>query len=409
MRPEAFHSDDVRVVRRNPWALLLAALPIPLGLVVAFVLGSKPAELVIVINFVGLGLFCMNYVWRKNPWARSVPVRTHGDAQRATLGSLTVRRDEIKNAFLLPRVGRRPLVRIARKTWFAPAIELELPHVGEARRFLRAMGLDGSQTVASFRLPSRVLAHRYRTMAASVAMMVIVVVGSRFSHGVFDLEAMAPLVLLLTLLFIVPSTLSVGVDGILLGWFGRKRFVRHADIERLSTYEDGFGKSRYVGIELLLASGEVLKLPIRQSGWDDGELEIIEERIREARGGTRDRAGAKDTAVLLGREGRSLSDWMTSLRAIGSGANATHRIAPIDPETLWQILEDPRAQPWARGAAAVALRTALDEEGRERMHAAAQATVAPKVRVVLETAAGNIEEEELALALAEINETESKS
>ncbi len=407
MREEAFHSDEVLVVRRNRWTIGLAASPILLG-VLAFLL-PHPFGLFFGINLAALGMFSLNYVWRKNPWSHSLQVRTHADKERATIGAFTLPREAMKDALLLPRGGKRPLVRLARKNWLLPAVELELLNEGEARRFLRAIGLDASQTVASFWLPSRILAHRGKAAGVMLGMMAAIIAISS-EHRLLGLQTITPIVFMFFMLFfVVPSTLRVGVDGILISWFGRKRFVRHADIEMLSTYEDGFGKSRYLGIDLLLTSGEVIKIPINQSGWEDGQVEIIEERIREAKGTMRPGPRAGDTAFLLGRDGRSVTDWMVSLRAIGSGANATHRVAPIAPETLWQILEDPTAEASARAAAAVALRTELDVEGRARMQAAASATVAPKVRVVLETAAGTAEEEELALALASIEEAESKS
>ncbi|MEO6419645.1 MAG: hypothetical protein ABIP39_09580, partial [Polyangiaceae bacterium] len=358
MLEEAFHSDDVLHVRRNPWMLGLAAAPAVLGVVAFAVVGWRAPELVLGINLFALGILALNYVWRKNPWSLSVRARTHADKERVTIGPLTVQRSAVKDAFLLPRAGKRPLVRIARKSLVAPPIELELASEGEARRLLRALGLDASQTVSSFRLPSRLLAHRATMIGMMLGLMGAVLALS--SHRVLGVQAIAPLLVLVSLFFVVPSTLSVGVDGILVSWFGRKRFVRHADIDMLSTYEDGFGKSRYVGIELLLTSGEVIKIPINQSGWEDGQVEIIEARIRAARGAAQHDPRMKDTAFLLGRQGRSVDDWMTSLRAIGSGSNATHRIAPIDHETLWQLLEDPSADASVRAAAAVALRTELD-------------------------------------------------
>jgi hypothetical protein len=113
--------------------------------------------------------------------------------------------------------------------------------------------------------------------------------------------------------------------------------------------------------------------------------------------------------MLLDRRERPVGDWITTLRSIGTGANAAHRIAPVAPERLWRIVEDPSARAVARAAAAVALGARIDDEGRARLKAAADATAAPKLRIALFAAADSAEEAELEEALRDLEATDTKA
>jgi hypothetical protein len=71
-----------------------------------------------------------------------------------------------------------------------------------------------------------------------------------------------------------------------------------------------------------------------------------------------------------------------------------YRRAAVPSASLWQIVEDPTAEPPIRAGAAVALVQALDEPGRQRLRVAAQACAAPKLRVALELVAEEAELDE---------------
>jgi hypothetical protein len=96
------------------------------------------------------------------------------------------------------------------------------------------------------------------------------------------------------------------------------------------------------------------------------------------------------------------------LRAIGTGANADHRTAPISRDQLWQIVEHAGSRPSARAGAAIALAEGLDDAGRVRLQKAAGATASPKIRVAIEKAATSPSDEELREALAELEQEEAR-
>src|SRR5258708_1765394 len=128
-------------------------------------------------------------------------------------------------------------------------------------------------------------------------------------------------------------------------------------------------------------------LPISNRGtWSDPSIALIVERVREAME-TFQRGDATADASLLRRGARDVEGWVRQLRSIGAGANAALRTAPIEPDRLWRVVEDPSAEASARAGAAVALGGELDARGKRRLRAAAKATASPKVRIAIQAAA----------------------
>jgi hypothetical protein len=192
-----------------------------------------------------------------------------------------------------------------------------------------------------------------------------------------------------------------------LSWFGRKRFIGYDDILLVRRYDKGWGRSRQLGVSVTLQSGEEVAIPLGQPAWSDENVAIIEERIREAMDTFR-AGGAAADAALLRRGERGVSDWVHALRAIGAGANADMRTAPLPRERLFRIVESPAAGAADRAAAAVALGSDLDDEGKARLKSAAEAVALPKLRVVIDAAASKADDAELEAALADLAHEEPK-
>src|SRR5262249_10988855 len=87
-----------------------------------------------------------------------------------------------------------------------------------------------------------------------------------------------------------------------------------------------------------------------------------------------------------------------------SGANLDHRTAPLSPDKLWRIVTDPSAQPTARVGAAVVLRAGEGESAAEGLSQAAASSANPKLRIAVERVARGAAQEELAVALAELED-----
>jgi hypothetical protein len=142
-------------------------------------------------------------------------------------------------------------------------------------------------------------------------------------------------------------------------------------------------------------------------GAHDDDIGIVEERLREARDAFR-QGDRGDAAAPIRRGERGVGEWVASLRAIGTGANADMRTAPVPRENLFRIVEDPAAVATDRAAAAIALGAELDDESRARLRRTAESTAALRLRVAFERAAGDGETAEIEAALAELDGEEGQ-
>jgi hypothetical protein len=204
-----------------------------------------------------------------------------------------------------------------------------------------------------------------------------------------------------------PTRISIGADGILTRWLGRRRFHAFSETDRVDPIEKRLSNKTYLFVQLTKKNGEQVNLPIGQKRWSEDDFAAVNERIREAievyKSGR-----IEANASALERKGRAPADWIVALRAVGAGANADMRTAPVSGEQLLRILEDPGAEPRARASAAVALSARGSEEDNQRIRIAADATAAPKLRIVLQKVTEpEASDEELGAMLAELEATEA--
>ncbi len=392
-------------MRRNPWLLASAASAPLLALAVPLILGhGLHVELILITTFLAYR------AWRSDIWPQIDHVAARADEGGLHLGELHVPRAEIRDGVLLP--GRPPRVRLRRRLRLP--IELEVASIDEGRALLRALGLGASQKVAVFGALSRAVA-RKRNGALALAIFLAVYAGVAVwmnSHGAAALRASELLAMLdilaIAAVFLMPTRLSVGADGVALRWFGRERFIAYSDVVGVNRYgrpRQGMDGLRFAGVMLELRSGESVPIPIAQAKEDEQGSFIVEERIREALEAHRRGGLAADSAALR-RGQRDVSNWVSALRALGAGANADMRTAPLPPERLFRVVEDPAASSADRAAAAVALGSDLDDAGRARLRTAAAAVAGPRLRAALETAASQAEQAALEAALAEVEQEE---
>ncbi len=419
--PPPFETDRGARVRRNPWIMALGASPFGAAfaaIVAAIGFGATPALVVLPHLFI-LGAVFSVLAWRKNARPREVPGKIVADERGVSFaGQLLVPRAEIKSGLLLPRPDGALVVRFRRKGLHLP-VDLRVADREEGRALLRALGLDASQSVATFRLLSNAFfdaAKRrrwgmYWGVGVAVFAMVIGFVARTAPHlaGVLPL-GFALLTLGAALMAAIPTRLQVGADGLHMKWLRRQRFIAYGDVDRIDPFEDpGSGKSQTAGLLVTLKGGETVRLPVMSKrATVRDEIFLLHERISEAIE-TWSRGEGVAHAALVRRAGREASQWVRALRGIGAFANADARTAPVMPEKLWRIVEDPAAPADARAGAAVALGQTADEDARARLRAAASATAAPKLRFAIETAAKNEPDEALAAALAEVESEEPRS
>ena len=305
-------------------------------------------------------------------------------------GRLLVPSEQIRAGFVVPDRRHGPRVRIQREMKLP--VEVRVRDEAEGRELLRALGLDATQRAATFSTPSRAMTDPKWSIILGVgfaALFTLLGVLSR-AVGLHGNGIQLPiLAAYLCFMFLTRTGITVGADGILRSWMGQKEFWSYGDIESVRTYLDHsfWRKQKWQGIEIVLRSGATARIPIAsKQSLQSSNLDLILERIREAMDSHRHGDAAAETA-LLARQARTVGDWVQSLRAIGSGAHVDHRTAPVAPERLFRIVEDPSLTASARAGAAVALGASLDAGGKVRLQGVAEATAAPKLRIAIEAAA----------------------
>ncbi len=174
--------------------------------------------------------------------------------------------------------------------------------------------------------------------------------------------------------FQTASKIRVGSDGV---------FVQGTSKTRFYSYRD-FDSVRVSGATLHLLRGTKTVIRLQLHGDDLHRGAFLAERIETALAAAMNVSGAES---LLAHGGRALA------------ANADYRNASLSREQLWEIVEADGTAGDARAAAAKMLAVDLDADDRSRLRVAAAHTAEPRVRVALETCAGEAEGEEESPAL----------
>ena len=189
---------------------------------------------------------------------------------------------------------------------------------------------------------------------------------------------------------------TVGADGVLMEWplLRRRRFVRYSKIVALS-HEPG-------KLLFRLADGKRYEIMTTTSG----RAIVLEhhaalvERIEDALAAYRSQTENAPLAALE-RGGRSALGWVKDLRALAETSGTGYRAATLPSDELWSVALDPAANEELRIGAGLALRPGLDAAGKAKLRAAAEASASPRIRVVLEAAAADADDEHLSEAIAE--------
>ncbi len=380
-------------VRRNPWVTAASCIPwaAALMLTLAWMVTGVPYA-VLAPHLAILGVFAFTYAWRRRPRARLEPVHVATDASSLLVDDERIPRERVKRAELLPNINNS-IVRVALDGKLDE--DFVVDDEESAHALLKQLGFDPSQTTASYRAGSLAIVHSHLRFAP-LLLVPVIMVGTMLGKPAFP--ALLPLLLIAVAgLFMVPAKVTVGVDGVLVQWLGTREFIAAKDILTVRRFERGSGKGRVLGVELVV-SGREIRLPMS----DEDRIAMVVQRIHDAVGLSKGAGQVTDQALLLARGDLDVRDWMTKLKALGSGATATLRTAAVMPEHLWRVAEDPAQPAIQRAAAAIALVPSLAETDKLRLADVAKTTAEPKLRIALERAAEGADDEELEQALREL-------
>lgn len=323
-------------------------------------------------------------------------------------GVLVFARERMKQG-LVVRDGKGCRVQIdGKKPWESAFIGVS--DLEEGRALLRSLGLDATQATADVFAASPIVAKPYVPILMGLTIPFTTVIARSFHAP----AAQVPYFLIATVatfvaLYLTPTRVRVGTDGILTSWLGRQRFYSYGEITSIEKYESRGRGRAHVGIEIYLAEGGTVRIPMGQKRTSDGDVQKLYDRISAAVDAYRSGATGEELSALA-RGARPIAEWIDSLRALGVGAGADLRRAAMPPDRLMAVALDSTASPLARAGAAVAMGGVIDEGERERIRVAAESVASPKLRIALGRAVDpNADEHALEEALAELEAEEREA
>jgi hypothetical protein len=328
-------------------------------------------------------------------WVNGVQRRVQvGDHGLSLDGHIELARSAIEEAHLSPSVK---VVDAISDCWTARLwargrpggfIDVGLASREEGAALLEALGLHPSRVTAvgdgDYDGPLWLRAARMLPFVAFPAALVLWVV---FSFWAAVATAGAGVLVGMVLTALARTHVEVGADGVLVRGPLMKRFLTHAELQ------DAEAKGQ--SLVLTPAGGRPLRLRM-------GPFALTAtRRIQIARALLRMEDPEVTVRSLLSCGSRAPRDWIRAVRSLRDDID--YRSQALQPDRLWRIACDPRAEPTARAGAALALAPSLDAEARGRLRTAADACAEPRLRVALDAVAaegddGRVEEAVAAVA-----------
>jgi hypothetical protein len=401
----AFRKDGMRVRTKRTW-LLVAGLAVlcfgfipAAGLVFSGVLGFLAA----LVIYCGTA-FALLHAW--NRWWRERTGRVVARAEGLWLDDAqVVARSAVRYGHLIHRDGAA-FVRLGRTLRL---VDVAVADDDEGNDLLTAMRLDAGRSVGQYPMNHGTYASAWIRAGVFVALCLVTAVGIVASGA--DSAVVWPALLggaVAAFLWGANDLVrvSVGADGVRVRrLLSRSRFVPFGALEGAQT--DGRN------VTLRVRDGSVVQMhhPAGK-GWKPllfrdraDEARMLVERV-EARAAEHRRAGG-DVAGLA-RGNRETGAWLREVE-LASDDHASFRAPAVPPEALWRVVDDPAAATTARAGAAIALRNGLDEHGRARLRALADACAAPKLRVALQIVASAAEPVAIEDAFEELRDDEPRA
>jgi hypothetical protein len=383
---DTFEKRHALVRTKRTWLFVAQAVAVLPQIVVIHRLVLYPGDYLVASMITMATVITFGVAWQRWWQVRFFDVRA--DAAGFYLGGhLACPRSSIRLAHTIRDRGR-VVVRLARRL---RPIEIVVEDEEEACALTDALRLDAGRSVAKLRMADGTIARAFARVGLALATYVVLM-GSflLFFHTAGPgVAVVASVIFLGGYVFILARghlTVSVGADGVHVGrWMGRARFLRYADIRRVT--KDGPTVCIELRNDTTLTMSRGGGARVRWLlGSQEDEAQAIFARVASQVEVHRVRELASSVHGLLAKGARPTEKWLSALR-ICSDASASFRAAAIPPDVLWSVVEDTTAPPTSRVGAAVALRGALDHAATARLTLAAEGCAAPGVRVALERVA----------------------
>ncbi len=389
-QPEVFESTEVTRLQLSPWvkAMPFAWLAFQLPRILPEdVLGPEITSMVTGGTLAGMiGILFLGVRRLNDRSAEPGAIRVNGEGVTWN-GKLVAPRAKITNGVVMPGIHSKRTevearVRITRR--LGGRIEFGTSSGAEARAMLRALGLDSSQVTATFRARSRMSGWLWW---GALMCVMFALLPAFFAIGLGTM--LAPLLPLLMLAMvvpmIVPTTAVIGTDGVLIKWFGTRRYVPYVSIARVE--QEG------TGVQFVLNDGSSARV---EFGAGRGTTKAYREqaqierdtfvtRVEQARTSAPTPDAQVDPSAVA-RVGRDATTWLDALRLLTQREGGM-RTAPVLRDQLFGLVSDTRLDASTRAGAAAALGLEAGPSDRERLRVTAATIASPKLRVVVEAAA----------------------
>jgi hypothetical protein len=402
LETERFERKDMVVLERRAGLVILGALGITLPLLAWMFLGvAIPEPLLIVGPLAAIG-FAFLTILTFYRWPQRRTAHVVADASGLTLDGKHPARTGSQHAFTMILPDGAWGVRVEDRRW-VHAITLVVQDAAEAESILRALRMDVSHATVTFTATKGgQRGHIIRTLLCVFAYGVLTALGIVLGRFLPALRHQSFLLwpTLLGPLVVGSARVTVGADGVLIRpYLGRRRFLPYANILSAELEAND--------VVLTLRSGKPVRFGMGNRQFDSAGQAFVQ-RIRTGKEEQGSGVAPPSPAALVARGQRSVRAWLAGLQELAGLERATYRRPVVPAEQFWRIVEDARGAPEVRAGAAVALRSSLDGEGRERLRVASEACASPKLRAAFDAVRSEKGEAAVEEALEAVTVTDGK-
>lgn len=329
-----------------------------------------------------LALFALTWLGRAWHYRRRLGDVTVTERGVEVDGALRLPRHAIVDGFYQPRDMTHGVRLLGKRR--AIAFEALVSSEARALDLLRALSLDPTARRAEFSGASPLHGGLLAQLLFAVgSVLFFLVVTSFLARRGAPPHVGGALLGLWFLVSVLPSKITIGIDGVHARWLLHDRFFPVGAIERVSPVGDR-------GVRLDLASGDapVLYTSMRRKRTTEAQRQhrdAVLARIEQAIAAYRARAASPEAASQVARGARTLEAWSEALRGLGA-ARGGYRDISLRRDDLLRVVEDPSVREDARAGAAWVLRRELDADERRRVRVAADVTASPELRAALDDA-----------------------
>jgi hypothetical protein len=305
---------------------------------------------------------------------------------------LVARRETIRGAWIEHTLDA-PIVHLDRRLY--PDVELEAPDEPGARALCQVLFGGSAQGLLRFKDRSMRAWRIFQVVFLTQILAHCLLVRDLSPRHWIAVAVLSAMFVASLCICGIRRAIAIGADGVLVSGILAASFVGFRDIESVVAEESGWPSS----CKLVITA----RRPRPMVFWMRAiEARAAADRVQAAIGATD--GIAEPVRMHLRRGGPDVRAWLARLRTLTHHREPYRAIgAPVD--TLWRLMDDPTVGESERAAAAVVLGADASNEARSRLRDVAARVASPRVRVAIERVAEGAQEDDLARAMAAVDDS----